>query len=173
MKKFINIFWTMLIGMVLIVSACSKEKNYASADEWVDDLKMGLKSVEVEDLKQKIDDFEMIYILDVREPMEYYHGLIPGSINLPGGLVIFKMENDEFWENEMTYPPEKSDEIIVYCKKGKRSVMAADALKRLGFENVSYLEGGWKKWELTYPLEYDKALEKMGGHEPEGEVGGC
>ena len=88
-------------------------------------------------------------------------------------ISIFKMNNDEFWENEMTYPPQKTDEFIVYCKKGKRSVMAADALKRLGYENVSYLEGGWKKWELTYPLDYEEKLDKMGGHEETEEVGGC
>jgi rhodanese-related sulfurtransferase len=173
MKKNISYLWMMFVGLAVIASACSKEKNYGSADEWVNDLKMGLKSVSVEELKQKVDDFEMIYVLDVREPMEHYHGLIPGSINLPGGLVIFNMAVDGFWEAEMTYPPQKSDEIIVYCKKGNRSVIAADALKRLGYENVSYLEGGWKKWELTYPLEYEEKLDMLGGHEEKEEVGGC
>lgn len=173
MKNILNKFWLLIIVLTLIVSACSKEKQYVSADEWVDDVKTGLKSVTVEELKQKIDDFEMIYLLDVREPMEYYHGLIPGAINLPGGLVIFKMAKDEFWENEMTYPPQKTDEIIVYCLKGHRSVMAVDALKKLGYENVSYLEGGWKKWELTYPLEYEEKLDMLGGHKEVEEVGGC
>jgi rhodanese-related sulfurtransferase len=105
--------------------------------------------------------------------MEHYPGFIPGSINTPGGVLIFKMTDDGFWEEEMSYTPTKEDEIIVYCKKGKRSVLAADALLKLGFSNVTFLEGGWKNWELTYPLEYDKALDKMNHSEPAGESGGC
>ncbi len=173
MKNIVNKFWILLIALGMIISSCSNERQYANSDEWVDAVKVGLNSVTVEELKTKIDDFEMIYILDVREPMEHYHGLIPGSINLPGGLVIFKMDDDIFWEGEMTYTPEKTDEIIVYCKKGKRSVMAADALEKLGYKNVTYLDGGWKKWELTYPLEYEEKLDKLGGHVEEEEVGGC
>ena len=45
-----------------------------------------------------------------------------------GGSLIFKMGNETFWDNEMIYPPEKTDKLIVYCQKGKRSVIAADYL---------------------------------------------
>lgn len=173
MKKFASSFIMALMAGLVILTSCTKEKVYTSADEWVSEVQTHLKAVTVEQLKQKIDDFEMFYLLDVREPMEHYPGFIPGAINVPGGVLIFKMANETFWEDQMSYTPTKEDEIIVYCKKGKRSVMAADHLKKLGYNNVKFLEGGWKKWELSYPLEYDKALDKMGGHESEGEVGGC
>nr|NQU92333.1 rhodanese-like domain-containing protein [Bacteroidota bacterium] len=171
MNRLINLIWIM--SLMLIIVSCSKEKQYATADEWVAETQLGLEKIKVEDLKKKIDDFEMIYLLDVREPNEHYPGFIPGSINTPGGVLIFKMQNDDFWESEMAYTPQKEDKIIVYCKKGKRSVMAADALKKLGYKNVKYLDGGFKKWELTYPLEYDEKLDQMGGGSSHEEVGGC
>jgi len=43
--------------------------------------------------------------------------------------------------------PSKSDPIVVYCKKGSRSVLAADALRSLGFTNVRFLEGGWLQFK--------------------------
>lgn len=163
-----------MAGMIILPS-CTKEKVYTSADEWVAEVQSTLKSVTAEQLKLKLEDWENpIILLDVREPMEHYPGFIPGATNVPGGLLIFKMADNDFWiENDYYDPPTKQSEIIVYCKKGKRSVMAADNLKKLGYENVKFLDGGWKKWELTYPLEYDEALEKMGGHDTGGEVGGC
>lgn len=173
MKKFSSLILPAIFAALMILPSCGKDKVYSTADEWVTEVQGNLKTATVEDLKQKIDDFEMFYLLDVREPGEYYPGYIPGAINVPGGILIFKMDDDGFWEDQMSYTPTKEDEIIVYCKKGKRSVMAADALLKLGFKNVKFLEGGWKKWEITYPLEYDKDLDKLNHSEPEGEAGGC
>ena len=173
MKKTLSIFYAMLIVASISLSSCSKDKVYSSADAWVAEVQSTLKTVTVEQLKQKIDDFEMFYLIDVREPTEHYPGFIPGSINVPGGILIFNMDSDGFWEEQMSYTPTKEDEIIVYCKKGKRSVMAADALNKLGYTNVSFLDGGWKNWEMNYPLEYDKDLDKLNHNEPAGEVGGC
>ena len=72
----------------------------------------------------------------------------------------------------MMYKPELTDEIIVYCKKGKRSVVAAKLLKQIGYQNVSFVEGGWKAWELTYPLLYDKNLN-ADSHPVVADEGGC
>lgn len=163
----------MLLAVLAVITSCTKEKQYETADEWVAELVQKTTAIQVEELKQKIDDFEMFYLLDVREPQEHYPGFIPGSVNVPAGVLIFKMQNDGFWESQMSYTPQKEDEIIVFCKKGKRSVMAAESLQRLGYANVKYLDGGWKKWEITYPLEYDKSLDKLNHSEPSGEVGGC
>jgi rhodanese-related sulfurtransferase len=108
----------------------------------------------------------------VREPSEYNAGYIPGALNIPAGTLVFKIANQEFWDNEMLYMPEKDEELIIYCKKGKRGVLAAEALGKLGYKNVINISGGWKKWELTYPLEYEKNLDAMGGEHHE-EEGGC
>jgi rhodanese-related sulfurtransferase len=172
MKKILNNFCLIIIGL-LILSSCSKATSYESADAMIDNLKVDLKSITVDDLKLKMDDLDAyIFLIDVREPAEHNFGYIPSSINIPTGLVIFNTGNDAFWDSEMTYKPELTDEIIVYCKKGKRSVLAANLLTQIGYTNVTYVEGGWKAWELTFPLLYDKNLDAA-AHPEVADEGGC
>ena len=98
-------------------------------------------------------------------------GFIPGSVNIPRGVLEFKIAKDQFWEDQFLYPPLKEETIILICKKGHRSILAVDACEKMGFQNIKVLEGGFKKWELTYPLEQDKIIEE--NHGGGGEVGGC
>jgi len=174
MKTRNTFFWFILLLVGFGSFSCSQcDKKYSSADLMVAEMSADLDAITVEALRTKIDSFEMFYLIDVREANEHFHGFIPGSIHICCGTIAFKMDNNEFWDNEMTYTPEKTDEIVVYCKKGKRSVVAASLLERLGYENVKYVDGGWKKWELTFPLMYDKKLENLGHQEEHADEGGC
>jgi rhodanese-related sulfurtransferase len=131
-----------------------------------------ISKIPVEELKTKIDSFEMFNLIDVREPGEHNHGYIPGSVNIPRGTLEFNIGNEEFWENTGFYYPENTELFIVYCKKGSRSILAAESIKKLGYKNVFILDGGWKNWELNYPLLQEKNLE-LEAHEEQEEVGGC
>ena len=162
----------LFIVVLTIVIGCTKIDVYNSADEMVAIASKNLTKVTVEELKTKIDSFEMFNLVDVREPNEYNHGYIPGSVNIPRGTLEFNIGKEEFWENTGYYFPEKSEQFILYCKKGSRSILAAETLKKLGYKNVSIIEGGWKKWELTYPLMQEKNLDAV-SHESAEEVGGC
>jgi rhodanese-related sulfurtransferase len=168
------LLWIGLPVLIIGFLSCSKcDKKYSSADLMVEEMSSDLEAITVDVLKTKIDSFEMFYLIDVREANEHYYGFIPGSIHICCGTIAFQMDNANFWDNEMIYSPEKTDEIVIYCKKGKRSVVAASMLERLGYENVKYVDGGWKKWELSYPLHYEKKLEQLGHQEEEEETGGC
>ncbi len=176
MQKRIIYLIMMLLAVPVILSSCSCpcEQKVTNVDEIVAQAMKGLDVINSEELKTMMDSLDVFYLVDVREMDEYAYGFIPGAINIPGGVVIFKMENEAFWDNEMIYPPEKTDKIIVYCKKGKRSVIAANYLKRLGYENVKFLEGGWKAWEMAYPLEYEENLDVFGGGgDAHADEGGC
>lgn len=172
MKKYSLLNSLLLVLVIAIFSSCSNKKVYDSIDGIVDEVAPGLNSIKVETLKDKIDKGDMILLVDVRESNEFNAGYIPGAVNIPRGVLEFKIDNEAFWEAAMLYMPLKDEEIILYCKKGKRSILAADALQKLGYTNVTYLEGGWKNWELTYPLMYEKNLDHN-AHEDAGEVGGC
>ena len=174
MKALFKISSLIILISLITLSACKKDETYENSDAWVASVQEKIPVIRTEQLKVKIDSMEMFYLIDVREAIEHYHGFIPGSINIPGGSLPFKMGNDTFWEDEFLYKPEKSDLIIVYCKKGKRSVLAAEALQKLGYKNIFFLDGGFKKWELSYPNEYETKLDMLNhGGEEKGETGGC
>jgi rhodanese-related sulfurtransferase len=164
---------SLLVLIVLAVSlSCNQSASYNGVDEMVENALRKVEAVTVEELKSKIDNGDMFLLIDVREPNEFNAGYIPGSLNIPRGTLEFKIANEDFWEAEMLYMPEKDEELVLYCKKAKRSILAAETLKRMGYKNVTYLEDGWKHWEMTYPLIYEKNLDQM-HHEEEEEVGGC
>lgn len=92
-------------------------------------------------------------ILDVREQVEYDAMHIKGSLLVPRGILESACE----WDYEETVPElvrARNREVIVVCRSGQRSVLAAHALQVLGFKKVTSLASGirgWKDYEL--PLE--------------------
>lgn len=176
MTRYIKLLLLILLPVLFIATSCSCpcESKVEGPDEIVAQLQPGLDAISSEELHVMMDSLDVFYLIDVREMNEYAYGFIPGAINIPGGVLIFKMGNEAFWDNEMIYPPEMTDKIIVYCKRGKRSVIAANYLERLGYTNVMYIEGGWKAWEMAYPLEYEENLDALGGgHDDHADEGGC
>ncbi len=93
-----------------------------------------LPHVHAEDLKQRLDAREDIFVLDVREPDEYRAGNIGGHLipldDLPGRL------------GELD--PER--EVVVHCRSGVRSAKAVEFLRAQGFRNVKNLAGGILAW---------------------------
>jgi rhodanese-related sulfurtransferase len=87
-------------------------------------------------------------VLDVREPEEFAAGHLPGAVNIPRGLLEFQVDGHEA-VNFRRDPSlsHRRDPIIVYCRTGGRSALAAEALKRLGFQRPMSLAGGFTQWE--------------------------
>ncbi len=170
MKK--SIFAIIIVAVIAISfsSCCNKNKLYDTADAFVEEALLTTTSISVEDVKVITDTATNYLLLDVREPNEHHPGYIPGSVNLPRGVIEFNIGKQEYWDSKFLYMPLKDDLIIVYCKKGKRGILAAATLQKMGYTNVKYIEGGFKQWELKYPNDYDH--EEVGG-EVEEEVGGC
>jgi len=169
MKKSIFIILT-LAFVAICFSGCDKTKSYENADAFVQEALLTTTAYTVEDVKTVMDTASNYLLLDVREPNEHHPGYIPGSVNLPRGVIEFNIGKQEYWDSKYLYLPLKDDLIILYCKRGKRGILAAATLAKMGYTNVKYIEGGFKKWEYTYPNEYDH--EEVGGHVEE-EVGGC
>jgi rhodanese-related sulfurtransferase len=164
----------LLLMAMITLSNCNKNNAfYESGDDFVNEVIEQVEAIDVETAKSMMDTASYYILLDVREPNEHHPGYIPGSVNIPRGTLEFKVSNPEFWESQSLYPPYKTDLFFVYCKKGKRSVLAASTLKKMGYTNVKYIDGGFKQWELTYPNDYDRD-EIDTGHAGEAEeVGGC
>ena len=95
---------------------------------------MSLPEMTVEELKRRLDAQENIFVLDVREPGEY------NFCNIGGHLIPMKELPARL--NELD--PEQH--IVVHCRSGHRSAMAAEFLRRQGFEQVQNLAGGILAW---------------------------
>jgi rhodanese-related sulfurtransferase len=163
------------IAILIAFAACSKQEKFASADDMVDQALKEIKLITAEELHGLMNGEEIYTLVDVRQPEEHYPGYIPGSVNIPRGSLEFNVSDSTYWEGVGLYMPLPDEKIVVYDQKGKRGILAAQTLQKLGYTNVFALKEGWKKWELTYPDIFEKSLEKLGGggHEAPKSGGGC
>ena len=100
------------------------------------------EQITAEEAKKIMDSGEEHIILDTREQDEFDEGHIPGAILIPYTEIENKAE-------EMM--PDKYSLILVYCRSGRRSKIAAEALSKLGYTNVKEFGG-----IIDWPYEVEK-----------------
>jgi rhodanese-related sulfurtransferase len=89
-------------------------------------------------------------LIDVREPDEYAAGNLPGAINLPRGVLEFRIETHPALARAANPAcADRSRPLVVYCQSGGRSALAADSLQQLGFDKVHSLAGGFEAWRAA------------------------
>ena len=111
----------------------------------VDEVRKRIKECTVADAKARLDRGEPLYFIDVREDHEFAKDRARGARHLGKGILERDIE---------TVVPDKRASIILYCGGGYRSVLAADALRQMGYTNVVSMDGGIKAWrDAGYPLE--------------------
>ncbi|PVG01938.1 Rhodanese-like protein [Serendipita vermifera] len=88
------------------------------------------------------------YLIDVREKDEVAQGMIPTAVNIPlsGFIESIRASPEEFHAKHGFQKPQKDQEIIFYCRSGKRSASAADSAKDNGFTNIKNYSGSWLDW---------------------------
>lgn len=122
-------------------------------DDLVADALNRVKEVTPWDFGQRFKTGDVPLLLDVREPAEYAMLRIPGSINVPRGVLEQSCE----WDYDETVPElaaGREREIVVICRSGKRSVLAADVMQQMGFSKVTSLKLGIRGWnDAELPLE--------------------
>lgn len=105
------------------------------------------------DLDSKLQAGEPPFLLDVREPAEYEAMHIANSINVPRGILETACE----WGFDDTIPAlvqARDKEVIVICRSGNRSLLAAKRMQEMGYTNVISLQTGLRGWN-----DYELALE--------------
>jgi molybdopterin/thiamine biosynthesis adenylyltransferase/rhodanese-related sulfurtransferase len=90
-----------------------------------------------EDLSNRLRGLEPIAVIDVRDPDEYRDGHIEGATNISRGFLEFRIG---------TAVTDPTTPIVLYCQSGLRSMLAAKALRELGYATVINLQGGYQKW---------------------------
>ena len=113
-----------LLLAVMLLTACGQDTEKDQGAVYV--------NITAEEAKQIMDNEEGYIILDVRTQEEYDEGHIPGAI------VISHEEITEKAEEVLT---DKDQLILVYCRSGRRSKIAAEALVELGYTNIKEFGG--------------------------------
>jgi rhodanese-related sulfurtransferase len=98
---------------------------------------MPIKSLSASELQQKIQAKDPFFLLDVREPFEFNHAKIEGSVLIPLNQIPQRLRELD-----------AEQEIVVLCHHGIRSMQAANFLVQVGFKQVSNLTGGIDAWSL-------------------------
>ncbi|MBO9130227.1 rhodanese-like domain-containing protein [Bacillus sp. 165] len=93
-----------------------------------------MKECTAKEIEARLHEKGELSIIDVREAAEVATGKIPHAINIPLGLLEFRM-----------HELEKSKEYVVVCQSGGRSFRAAELLERYGY-NVANMSGGMLAW---------------------------
>jgi len=107
---------------------------------------MGIRQIDSEELKIKLDNGEDIVLVDCRERDEWEAGHVAGAEFIP-------LSDFETGSQALT---SKESEIIIMCRSGRRSQSACQFLEGRGFTNLTNLSGGILEWmELGYPIIRD------------------
>src|SRR5260221_9734245 len=109
------------------------------------EVKQSVKTVQLAEMKRRLDAKEPMTLVDVREKEEFRAGFIPGAISMPRGYL------EQQFEAKL---PDRSAPIVVYCAAGNRSAFAAKTLVELGYSHVESANPGFTRWkDLRYPVE--------------------
>lgn len=111
-----------------------------TAHDLVQEAKVQIREVALEDADAAIRAADVL--LDVREADEFHAGHIPGALNIPRGLLEFKLSGaPELSARDLS--------IVLYCKTSGRAALAACSLQAMGYLQVQSLAGGFDAWSAA------------------------
>jgi len=144
-----------LLAKIWIVVLCLVWGGGAYAEpppvvaELVANAKTAVKTIDMKAFRALLDQPDHGFIIDVREPDEYVTGHVPGAVNIPRGVIEFRI-----WAL-IDYPKNAPADVklTLYCKSGGRCALAAKSLKELGFVQATAVDMKLKDWvDAGYPM---------------------
>ena len=118
------------------------------------------------DLQEEFDQGKRPLILDIREPYEFEVAHIKNSINVPRGILETACDYD-YEETVPELAAARAQDIVLVCRSGNRSVLAADVMQQMGFQNVRSLKTGLRGWNDAEQPLYDKTEQPVDVDEAE------
>jgi rhodanese-related sulfurtransferase len=132
-----------LVSAVVLIAQATIAGDMTAKD-MVAEAKKTVCEVSVSEANALFEQGGRLFV-DCRTSKEFKMGHIPGAMNIPRGLLEFKVGSKI---------PDKNTEVVMYCKKGGRGCLATCTLCRMGYKNASNMNGGWMAWEKAgYPVE--------------------
>lgn len=107
-----------------------------------------MKDLNILECTKLINSKSNLLLLDVRTPEEYHcDGHIKGTTLIPLAKLQFNLDILDGYEDSP---------ILVYCRRGSRSLQACEILEDNGFNNLYNMVGGYSKWSTEFADKYIK-----------------
>lgn len=123
----------------------------------VEEVRQNVREIMPWELRERLQHAPVPLLIDVREPYEFATMHMQDALNAPRGIIETAAE----FGYEDTIPAlagARAQEIVVMCRSGNRSLLAAHTLQTLGFQNVVSLRTGLRGWS-----EFDQTLIDASG----------
>jgi rhodanese-related sulfurtransferase len=108
----------------------------------VDEARRNIREIEAAELPAALER-EPGALIDVREESEYAAGHVEGAEHIGKGVIERDIEARH---------PDRAETLYLYCGGGFRSALAGDALRKMGYENVVNVDGGWRALKTIMPV---------------------
>jgi rhodanese-related sulfurtransferase len=96
-------------------------------------------------LRDRLAASDEVVVVDVRTAAEFAAGHVPGARNIPHDQVAARLP-------ELAGARDKT--VVLYCRSGRRSALAAQTMREAGFSRLLQLEGDYPGWEAGgHPVE--------------------
>lgn len=96
-----------------------------------------------------------VLVVDVREPEEYAVAHIPGAVNLPRGVLEFRLEAEPGLAD-------RQRPVLLYCQTSACAALAALSLLQMGYGTVCSIAGGFDDWLAAgLPVERPASLSRQ------------
>ncbi len=123
-----------ILVAALMLAACSPEPQ---AIETISVPGGSYRTVTAPELQKMLEDKDFVFV-NVHTP---FAGNIAGTdVSIP---------YDQISQQLSLLPPDKSAKIVLYCRSGHMSTLAAETLVKLGYTNIWTLKGGLQAWEAA------------------------
>ncbi len=116
----------------------------------VADAKSRIQQCTIDEFCARLQQGDRFVVIDTREDNEWAKGHLPGAHHMSKGVIERDIE---------AAVPDKDAPIVLYCGGGFRSALTADNLQKMGYTNVTSMDGGWRGWnEKGLPVVAPEAL---------------
>jgi sulfur-carrier protein adenylyltransferase/sulfurtransferase len=122
----------------------------ATTADTLEQVKERIKMIDLDAARERIASGTKV--IDVREPHEWDEAHLNEAVHVPQGELLERIDE---------LVPDRSEPVVLYCRTDNRSARMADALERLGYEDVSVMRGGIVAWqEADLPVATPEGLSK-------------
>ncbi|MEQ8485878.1 MAG: rhodanese-like domain-containing protein [Pseudomonadales bacterium] len=104
-----------------------------------------IDTVSVHDAVSLLNDSDVVFV-DIREQVERAQGTVPGSAHAPRAFLEFQADPESDAHNKVFSSGKR---LLLFCRSGGRSALAAKTLLDMGVPNVAHIAGGFAAWEAA------------------------